>query len=71
MANSIILKSEISFAYAMMLCQDQSSIDLTVKTYNIPKGLATRIHKSVLGFKDVSAIAALEPEEKTHYEFDE
>ena len=71
LANSIILNSEISFAYAMMLGQDQSSIDLTVKTYNKPKGLATRIHKSVLGFKDVSAIAALEPEEKTHYEFDE
>ena len=55
----------------MMLGQDQGSIDLTVKSYRVPKGLATRIHKSVLGLKDVSAIAALEPEEKTHYEFDE
>ena len=71
MANCIILRSEINFDYAMMLGQDQGSIDLTVKSYRVPKGLATRIHKSVLGLKDVSAIAALEPEEKTHYEFDE
>ena len=71
LANSIILKTDINFDYAMMLGQDQDSIDLTVKSYRVPKGLATNIHKTVHGLKDVTAIAALENEEKTHFEIDE
>lgn len=39
-------KRDIEFNYRIMLGQDTSSIDLTLKTYGVAKGLATRIHQS-------------------------
>ena len=41
-----------------------------MKTYKVPKGLATKIHSTVLGLKDVTSVVALGAEEVAQYEFD-
>ena len=53
LANNVIDSSDIPFDYKLMLGQDQSSIDLTMKSYGVEGGLATRVHSTSLG-KDVS-----------------
>lgn len=46
LAQGAITSKPENFDYAMMLGQDQSEVDLTLKTYNMPKGLSTRIMKT-------------------------
>lgn len=46
LAESIINDKENVFDYKMMLGRDSNSVDLTLKTYLQPKGLATRIHRT-------------------------
>lgn len=49
LAQSVLDKKEIAFKDEVLLGQDQSDIDLTLKTYNMPKGLATAIHAAGSG----------------------
>lgn len=46
LAYSTLQEQSKNFNYKMMLGQDLNWINLTLKTYNVPKGLATRIHSA-------------------------
>lgn len=46
LADSAIKSGQPVFDSTVLLGQDQSSIDLTLKTYGVRKGLATRIHST-------------------------
>jgi len=48
LASSVILGKETEFDYKIMLGLDQTSIDLTLKTYGVKNGLATRIHNAII-----------------------
>ena len=50
---SVVEKNEIEFDYRMLLGIDQSSINLTLKTYGKARGLATRIHNTSVGIKEI------------------
>ena len=46
LASSVIEKTQPNFDFKALLEKDQDSINLTLKTYDTSKGLATRIHKA-------------------------
>ena len=47
LAQGVLDNADINFDYSIMLGLDQSTLDLTLKTYDVTTGLATRIHKSL------------------------
>ena len=48
LSDSVITGKENEFDYKIMLGLDQTSIDLTLKTYGVKNGLATRIHNAII-----------------------
>lgn len=51
LAQGVIDKKETEFDYKIMLGQDQTSVDLTLKNYGVKGGLATRIHNTEVSGK--------------------
>ena len=46
LAESVVKEGRPSFDLTVLNGQDGDSIDLTLKTYGVPTGLATKIHGS-------------------------
>ena len=69
LADSVILGKENQFDYKIMLGLDQTSIDLTLKTYGVKNGLATRIHNAILdkGSLQSNKITTVFPDGDTHF----
>ena len=56
LADGVIQNNASNFDYTIMLGQDRDHINLTVKTYNVKKGLATRLHTTAQGAKISSTV---------------
>ena len=58
LAAKVCDNTEAQFDEKLFMGQDQSSIDLTLKTYDKPKGLATRIHNTKVAEKNSAVVPA-------------
>ena len=56
LADGVIQNNVSNFDYTIMLGQDRDHINLTVKTYNVRNGLATRLHTTSQGPKISSTV---------------